>query len=91
MATRTYPPFITVRLNLQEKVKVQTFASSVNSLSFAPHEFSLKLVCACSDGNVHVLAHKPDVRAPFQSVYFVLVCVCGIVMPRGIDGSELAF
>lgn len=48
--------------NQWEKVKVQTFASSVNSLSFAPHEFSLKLVCACSDGNVHVLAHKPDTQ-----------------------------
>jgi protein transport protein SEC13 len=34
--------------------------SSVNSVSFSPHEFGLMVAAASSDGRVSILAHQPD-------------------------------
>ena len=32
----------------------------MNALAWAPHEHSLALACASSDGSVSVLTHRPD-------------------------------
>ena len=34
--------------------------SSVNSISWAPHEYGLMLACASSDGRISVLEYKGD-------------------------------
>ena len=38
----------------------QCHTSSVNSVSFAPHELGLVLAAASSDGSLSVLTHQPD-------------------------------
>ena len=34
--------------------------SSVNSISWSPHEYGLMLACASSDGRISVLEYKGD-------------------------------
>ncbi len=38
----------------------QCHTSSVNSVSFAPHELGLVVAAASSDGSLSVLTHQPD-------------------------------
>ena len=38
----------------------QEHESSINSISFAPHEFGLCLACASSDGSISILTSQPD-------------------------------
>jgi len=50
-------------------------SSSVNGLTFCPHEFGLMLAAASSDGKVSILAHQPDNS---WSVEYLQDCALGV-------------